>query len=92
MIMVLFITFDNTKSCTLQHPLLDDDIKNRLTFVTMAMHAYGHQWACQVVYNPRFKDGIGLTDGEGVERFWSRMMILIGVERNSAVCYICLLL
>jgi hypothetical protein len=49
------------------------------------MHAYGHQWACQVVYNPRFKDGVGLTDGEGVERFWSRMRILVGVERNSAV-------
>jgi hypothetical protein len=49
------------------------------------MHVYGHQWPCQVVYNPRFQKGIGLTDGEAVERFWSKMMIIIGVERNSAV-------
>lgn len=49
------------------------------------MHAYGHQWACQLVYNPRLQSGLGLTDGEGTERFWSRMRRLIGVERMSAV-------
>jgi hypothetical protein len=49
------------------------------------MHAYGHQWACQLVYNPRLQPGMGLTDGEGTERFWSRMRRLIGVERMSAV-------
>ena len=48
------------------------------------MHAYGHQWACQLVYNPRLQEGMGLTDGEGTERLWSRMRRLIGVERNSA--------
>lgn len=52
------------------------------------MHAYGHQWACQLVYNPRLQEGMGLTDGEGTERLWSRMRRLIGVERNSAVCEI----
>ena len=49
------------------------------------MHAYGHQWACQLVYNPRLQEGMGLTDGEGTERLWSRMRRLIAVERNSAV-------
>jgi hypothetical protein len=49
------------------------------------MHVYGHQWACQVVYNPRFQLGIGLTDGEAVERFWSLMRIIIAVERISGV-------
>lgn len=49
------------------------------------MHAYGHQWSCQLVYNPRLREGFGLTDGEGVERLWSRMRKLIGVCRNSAV-------
>ena len=49
------------------------------------MHAYGHQWACQLIYNPRLQPGLGLTDGEGTERFWSRMRRLIGVERTSTV-------
>lgn len=49
------------------------------------MHAYGHQWACQIVYNPRLREGLGLTDGEGVERLWSRLRKLIPITRSSAV-------
>lgn len=50
------------------------------------MHAYVHQWGCQLVYNPRIRRGLGLTDGEGVERLWSRLRKLIGITRTSAVC------
>jgi hypothetical protein len=39
-------------------------------FAMSTMHAYAHQWACQIVYNPQLWDGFGLTDGEGVERLW----------------------
>ena len=49
------------------------------------MHSYGHQWSCQLVYNPRLQTGSGLTDGEGVERLWSRLRKLIGITRTSAV-------
>lgn len=49
------------------------------------MHAFGHQWSCQLVYNPRICEGLGLTDGEGVEWLWSRLRKLIGVARSSAV-------
>ena len=49
------------------------------------MHAYGHQWACQLVYNPRLRDGLGLTEGEGTERIWSKFRMLIGVTRSSGV-------
>lgn len=49
------------------------------------MHAYVHQWACQLIYNPRIRTGLGLTDGEGVERLWSRLRKLIGITRTSAV-------
>jgi len=31
------------------------------------MHAYGHEWACQLVYNPHLISGLGLSDGEGTE-------------------------
>ena len=55
---------------------------------TNAMHSYGHQWVCQLIYNPRIRKGLGLTDGEGVERIWSRFHRLIGLERRSGVrCY-----
>ncbi|PPQ96642.1 hypothetical protein CVT26_010666, partial [Gymnopilus dilepis] len=64
--------------------LLPERIVSRIQFVTTAMHAYGHQWACQLVYNPRLCKGLGLTDGEGVERVWSRLTKLIPIVRASA--------
>src|SRR5258705_8348490 len=40
-------------------------------------HAYRHQWACQLWYHP-CKDALwGLLDGEGCERFWSKLCHLI---------------
>lgn len=50
------------------------------------MHAYGHEWACQLVYNPRMIAGLGLSNGEGTERLWSRFVRLIGIQRSSSVC------
>ncbi|KAF8425356.1 hypothetical protein L210DRAFT_3653217 [Boletus edulis BED1] len=64
--------------------ILDDLVTQRLRFATSAMHAYGHQWACQLVYNPRLVTGLGLSDGEGTERLWSRLIKLISVERSSS--------
>lgn len=54
-------------------------------FGISAMHAYGHQWSCQLIYNPQLRDGFGLSDGEGVERLWSRLRKLIGIEWCSGV-------
>ncbi|KAF9230807.1 hypothetical protein BU15DRAFT_56855, partial [Melanogaster broomeanus] len=67
-----------------QYHILDDQVTSRLRFATMAMHAYGHEWACQLVYNPRLAVGLGLSDGEGTERLWSRFIKLIGIERASS--------
>ncbi|KAJ6606334.1 hypothetical protein DFH09DRAFT_896986 [Mycena vulgaris] len=64
-------------------PLLSTGLLERVCFVINAMHAYGHQWVCQVVYSPRLHKGMGLTDAEGVERFWSRIRKLIGITRNQ---------
>ena len=58
---------------------------NHIQFVTTAMHAYGHQWACQLAYNPHLCRGLGLMDGEGVERTWSQLRKLVGVVRTSSV-------
>ncbi|KAH7905288.1 hypothetical protein BJ138DRAFT_1017919 [Hygrophoropsis aurantiaca] len=67
-----------------QYEFLPDQITARLQFRTTAMHAYGHDWACQLIYNPRMSLGLGLSDGEGVERLWSRIRKLITLERSSA--------
>ncbi|KZP10892.1 hypothetical protein FIBSPDRAFT_989058, partial [Athelia psychrophila] len=66
-----------------KYDILSDAIMKRIMFATTAMHAYAHQWSCQLMYNPRLKPGLGLTDGEGVERLWSRMRRLIGVTRTA---------
>ncbi|POW09206.1 hypothetical protein PSHT_09260 [Puccinia striiformis] len=54
-----------------------------LQFGTSVFHAYVHEWSCQVKYNPRFNDGWGLTDGEGLERFWSFLYPLVSTLRVS---------
>ncbi|RDB29776.1 hypothetical protein Hypma_013855 [Hypsizygus marmoreus] len=66
------------------YDFLPIDYTSRLQIATAAMHAYGHDWACQLVYNPRLRPGLGLSDGEGVERLWSRFRKLIGITRSSA--------
>jgi hypothetical protein len=58
---------------------------DRITFSISVFHAYGHQWACQLIYHPRKCVGFGLTDGEGCERFWSSIKQLIPSLRVSGV-------
>ncbi|KIJ40045.1 hypothetical protein M422DRAFT_174309, partial [Sphaerobolus stellatus SS14] len=55
----------------------------RMHFGVSVFHAYGHQWACQLIYHPRKCVGFGLTDGEGCERFWSNNKRLIPSLRIS---------
>ncbi|KAI0630986.1 hypothetical protein C8Q77DRAFT_1074880 [Trametes polyzona] len=37
-----------------------------------------------IVYNPRLREGLGLSEGEGTEHVWSKFRKLIGVTRSSA--------
>jgi hypothetical protein len=57
----------------------------RLSFALALFHAFGHQMACQVVYSPRWKQGFGLTNGEGNERVWALSTDTIGAERVMGV-------
>jgi hypothetical protein len=59
----------------------------RITFGISVFHAFGHQWPCQLVYHPRKCVGFGLTDGEGCERLWNAIRILIPSLRVSGVCH-----
>lgn len=63
-----------------------DDYVDRITFGISVFHAYGHQWPCQLIYHPRKCMGFGLSDGEGCERFWSFLKLLIPSLRVSGVC------
>ncbi|TFK17498.1 hypothetical protein FA15DRAFT_734591, partial [Coprinopsis marcescibilis] len=65
------------------YEILPNAVTARMVWATSAMHAYAHQWSCQLVYNPQFATGFGLTDREGVERLWSHMRKLIGICRTS---------
>ena len=49
------------------------------------MYAYGHEWACQFVYNLHLTVGLGLSDGESTEHLWSYLIKLIGIEHSSSV-------
>ncbi|KAG1802437.1 hypothetical protein EV424DRAFT_1351735 [Suillus variegatus] len=66
-----------------KYDILPSSIVSRLRLATTAMHAYGHEWACQLVHNPRMRIGLGLSDGEGTERLWSHFAAAIGSEMQS---------
>ncbi|KAJ7878780.1 hypothetical protein B0H14DRAFT_2567077 [Mycena olivaceomarginata] len=58
-------------------PILSAGFRERVSFIINAMHAFGHRWICQLVYSPWCHDSAGLSDMEGIERFWSRLRKLI---------------
>ena len=66
----------------LQRKLLPE-FSHRLEFATAVFHAFAHVWECQLRYNPRLREKFGLTNGEGCERLWSRLRILIALCRGA---------
>ncbi|KAF7337301.1 hypothetical protein MSAN_02255300 [Mycena sanguinolenta] len=50
---------------------------DRIAFAVSVFHAFGHEWACQLLYHPRKRSGFGLSNGEGAERFWKSISHLI---------------
>ncbi|KAG1879476.1 hypothetical protein C8R48DRAFT_767734 [Suillus tomentosus] len=58
---------------------LSKDLLSRLRFATTAMHAYGHEWACQLVYNPR------CVERSSSRRLWliDRQATAIGAEMKA---------
>ncbi|KAG2008006.1 hypothetical protein CC2G_013483 [Coprinopsis cinerea AmutBmut pab1-1] len=65
------------------YDILPEALTSRLCLITSAMHSYAHQWSCQLYYNPRLRKFTGLTDGEGVERFWAKHRRVIPLMRVS---------
>ncbi|KAJ6471983.1 hypothetical protein C8R45DRAFT_936644 [Mycena sanguinolenta] len=50
---------------------------DRIAFAVSVFHAFGHEWACQLLYHPRKRLGFGFTNGEGAEHFWKSIQHLI---------------
>ncbi|PLW52161.1 hypothetical protein PCANC_10269 [Puccinia coronata f. sp. avenae] len=73
--------------CTLKKFILLRDMfrkeRDRLTFGTSVFHSYVHNWKCQIEFSPRFNEGWGLSDGEGLEQLWSFLSPLIISLRYS---------
>jgi Kyakuja-Dileera-Zisupton transposase len=64
-----------------------EEFMARIIFALAVFHAYGHQWPCQLIYHPRKCEGFGLSDGEGCERFWSSIKLLIPSMRVAGVSH-----
>ncbi|KAF9507829.1 hypothetical protein BS47DRAFT_1260876, partial [Hydnum rufescens UP504] len=62
--------------CLEQWQLLPQHI-SRLRFATPALHAYSHQWSCQLSYHPYKNPIFGHTDGEGCKREWNLLKGII---------------
>ncbi|KAI9484791.1 hypothetical protein BDB00DRAFT_110991 [Zychaea mexicana] len=60
-------------------PELRDE--NNTKIAVSVFHAYAHSIKCQVDYNPRYVKGLGLTDGEGMERLWSYLGQFVSITR-----------
>ena len=58
---------------------------DRLAFAVSVFHAFGHEWACQLLFHPRKRVGFGFMNGEGCERFWHSISHLIAHLRISGV-------
>ena len=50
-----------------------DRYLDRLRFAVSVFHAFGHRWACQLIYHPLKCSSFGFTNGEGCE--WTRMVL-----------------
>lgn len=48
-------------------------LAERLAFGLPVWHAAAHEDTCQVTNSLRYQPGMGHTDGEGIERGWSRI-------------------
>ncbi|KAK9359224.1 hypothetical protein V1504DRAFT_435059 [Lipomyces starkeyi] len=54
--------------------------------VVNKFHVYAHQFSCQVNYHPHRRPGLGDTDGEGIERYWSAAAFLVRqLKASSAI-------
>lgn len=57
---------------------------SEIRFLIPKFHLVGHKEACQHKYSFNYVKGVGRTDGEGIERFWSPHNHLSGSTSKMA--------
>ncbi|XP_068758161.1 uncharacterized protein [Montipora capricornis] len=75
-------------ACILSSHLKNSGQEELLSDVSLAIpifHCYGHKASCQVQFIPRRTPNVGLTDGEGVERFWSYLRQFSTITKEMSV-------
>ncbi|KAJ6448672.1 hypothetical protein C8R47DRAFT_392513 [Mycena vitilis] len=65
------------------YPLLPEDVVKRLRLSLNALHCRRHEHGCKMVLSPRLQTGLGLTDGEFVERLLSMLRNRITPTRSQ---------
>jgi hypothetical protein len=66
--------FDRFNTC----PLLKAPDPSKLRFIIPKFHLPAHKESCRFQYSFNLTKHVGRTDGEGIERFWSRHNHLSG--------------
>ncbi|PVD26558.1 hypothetical protein C0Q70_14235 [Pomacea canaliculata] len=73
------IASNNNKKVVFRKATEESWIKS--TILLPIFHSFGHKMSCQLEYGPRSAAGIGLTDGETVERLWSYLRKFSGISK-----------
>ncbi|KAK6967159.1 hypothetical protein R3P38DRAFT_3244632 [Favolaschia claudopus] len=90
--MFLAISYDIACQWRVKFPLRMKDMPERLQldlakitllFALPVWHAAAHERSCQVQNSLSYTVGVGRTDGEGVERVWSRLNPLAWATREK---------
>lgn len=63
------------------------EFASKICWATSIFHSFGHDYACQMGYSPRYASGFGLSNGEGNERLWSTLANIIGKERSMSAAH-----
>ncbi|XP_065054216.1 uncharacterized protein LOC135683019 isoform X2 [Rhopilema esculentum] len=75
-------------ACKLKSHLKKLDRQKEIQSVTFGIpvfHCYGHVGSCQIEYNPRLIDDIGLVDGEWMERLWSYLRPFSRITKETTL-------
>jgi len=57
---------------------------SNLIWVIPKMHIHGHTERCQYQFHLAFTEGVGRTDGEGVERVWVDTKAIAIISRDAS--------
>jgi hypothetical protein len=69
--------------CAFSSTLLKANVQFTGDFTIPAMHGYCHNRLCQVVFQSFYKDGVGLSDFEQCERFFSASNLVALLTRHA---------